>query len=109
MGMSERQIQVGFTSYMKGFHPDVIYYHVPNETAKHKVAEGVKKGIPDCIIDEPAGIYCGLRIELKTHKGVLSEAQGEMGERFKEKGYQFLVCYSLEEAKNAVNDYLSMG
>jgi hypothetical protein len=105
---SERQIQVGFTSFMNGHYKDVIYYHVPNETAKHKVPEGVKAGIPDCIIDEARGIYNGLRIELKKHNGTLTEAQKRMRVRFIEKGYHWETCYSLEEAKNAVNDYMSL-
>lgn len=108
MTMTERQIQIGFTSFMKGFYPDVIYYHVPNETAKHKVSEGVKAGIPDCIIDEPMGIYSGLRIELKKHNGTLTKAQKDMGERFTDKGYRWETCYSLEAAKDAIKYYMSL-
>jgi hypothetical protein len=108
MMATERQIQIAFTSFMSSWYPNVIYYHVPNEKAKTIVPEGVKKGVADCIIDEPMGIYSGLRLELKTEKGTLTSHQKKFGEMWISKGYHWEVCYGLEQAKDAVKRYMSL-
>jgi hypothetical protein len=75
------------------------------EAAKLK-REGVRKGVPDLMLSYPNKSYPGLYIEMKFGDGVLSKEQNEIKEMLTLVGYKVSVCYSFEEAKQVIEDYL---
>ena len=67
--------------------------------------EGMKAGIPDVAIMIPSSPYHGMFIEFKIHPNKPTEEQLLMIGRLR--GYYCVrVCYSLEEAMEAVREYL---
>src|SRR5216684_1367533 len=98
--------------YLKWLHA------IPNANSHKQVAEGVRAGIADLFLPVPiqtqwAKMYAGLYIELKTEKrrkeknGGLSEDQIEFGKYAIDIGYEWYVCYSWEEAKDRILEYLA--
>jgi hypothetical protein len=54
----------------------------------------------------PYSGYHGLFIELKSKNGRLSEYQKTWVDNLNDRAYKAVVCYSLDEAINAVREYL---
>ena len=79
--------------------------------AKRMRAEGVKSGVPDIFLpvstNELEDYECGLWIEMKVGKNKPSEQQKWWLEQLEKQGYVTRVCYSAEEAIEAIEDYLS--
>lgn len=89
----------------------VLWWHYPAEIkakpqymAKRK-SLGVKAGVPDIMILENRGIYCGLAIELKTKYNKVSDKQESFLEALKMRGWYTKVCYSFEEFEEVFNFY----
>lgn len=100
-------------------------FAIPNGGKRDKItagnlkAEGVKAGVPDIFLpvmygptqDSPHG---GLFIEMKkpaskpkhTGKGGVRATQTEYHRFLEEQGYAVVVCYSWEEARDAIIAYL---
>ena len=70
-------------------------------------AEGVKKGVSDICLPYNCGGNCGLYIEMKKEKGVVSAEQKEFGEFVKSQHFCFKVCYSWFEAVAVLKQYLN--
>jgi hypothetical protein len=68
---------------------------------------GACPGTPDIQIIEPNGIYRGLWIEMKVGKNKPSDLQLDFMRKLELRVYKTAVCYSLDEAINVVNDYLT--
>lgn len=113
-----------------------LLYHIPNGSmlGDHKQARiiraemlrlaGVQPGVPDCFLAVPrisgggpnieARYFPGLYIEFKAPKwrerrnGGLSCAQQEFISYALARGYQCRVCYSWEEGRDAVVEYLNI-
>lgn len=77
-------------------------------------AEGVKPGVADIFFPYPCYVYHGLYIEMKkpaekpvnsTSKGGLSDKQIEFASDMKKLMYSCVVCYSWQEAVNALKQY----
>lgn len=77
--------------------------------------QGVKAGVSDLFLAYPllcssfpitAYSHCGLWLELKSKKGKLSDAQQEWLHLMHNVGYATVIAYSLEEAKQAILDYV---
>lgn len=99
-----------------------LLFAIPNgglrdmrEAAKLK-REGVRRGFPDLMLAYPkvcvyeAGLiqFCpGLVIEMKFGNGSLSDYQHDFIEMLELIGYKVSVCYSFEEAKQAIEEYLN--
>jgi len=89
-----------------------VTFHIPNGgfrnliEAKILKSEGVKSGVPDIFLAMPCSGFHGLFIEMKSHKGVLSQNQKEMQSRLNAFNYKVVTCYSWFEAKDAILDYL---
>lgn len=92
------------------------FYATPAQKAKMK-AEGLRSGVGDICL--PVGGKCdamswyrGLFIEMKieakrrSKNGGLSDEQKEFGEFVIGQGYQFVICYSWLEARDAILKYL---
>jgi hypothetical protein len=69
--------------------------------------EGVKRGVPDLLLPIARKGRHGLFIELKTATGRTTPEQREMIEQLRADGYAVEVCHGWEQARLAVEDYLS--
>lgn len=111
---SETQIHQSVMKYIR-MHPHLEKYviHIPNQgkrsykTANLFKSMGMKAGIPDLFIAYPSRGYHGAWIELKSQKGKLSEHQRDFLELMKSQNYFTSVCYSFDEAIEAILTYLA--
>lgn len=89
-----------------------LLFAIPNGEQRTAVtgarlkAAGVKAGIPDIFLPVARNGFHGLWIELKIHKGVVSEKQHEWLDLLSKQGYATRVCFGWEEARNALLEYL---
>ena len=113
----EGQQQKLFFQWLQFQYPEVFThaFHVPNGGHRNKVtgaklkAEGVKAGVPDIVVALPKGEYSGLYIEFKAarpYSAAVSQTQKEWLERLNKAGYKAVVCRGVEEAKNAIFNYV---
>lgn len=111
---TERQIQIQCVSWFRHKYPEAsgVFMAIPNGsarnpwTAKNLKDEGVLSGAPDLLLLVPRHGYASLCIEMKKPGGKVSDAQKAFktaSERFLNK---YVVCYSLDEFKQIVADYL---
>lgn len=94
-------------------YPDLkLLHHIPNGgnrdaiEGRHLKQQGVRAGVPDLDLPVPRSKYHGLRIEMKTDKGKLSEAQEWWIRELNAQDYMAVVCRSWEEAVRVIQDYL---
>lgn len=83
-------------------------YHPVNESKWNRwdnIFMGNSKGVPDIIIDYPKGKYHGMRIEIKTKKGIISEKQKLWVDRLNKYYYYTVIIRSTEEAMYHLNRY----
>ena len=114
--MSESDQQIAFFQWLELNllkHPAyLLIYAVPNGGQRHIAVatklkkEGVKAGVWDIAVDWPSGGYHGLRIEMKHGKNKLTEQQEVWGVRYREAGYDTVVCYDWMSAVEALKSYL---
>ena len=69
--------------------------------------QGIKKGHPDLIIEEPSGNYQILFIELKTMSGRLKDCQKKWLKKKKEQGYAVSVAYGYFDTIYKIKKYLA--
>lgn len=101
---TEEQIQGAVAEYLDAALPDdAVWMHVPNGGHRHPAVAaklkwlGVKPGVPDIFI-----VWRGrsIFIELKAHKGTLSDAQKAMQQRLVLSGaVVFEVARSVDEVE----------
>lgn len=124
---SEYQISIAFVDYVAKVHPDLIedLIKIDNENkcswaeGKRKKAQGKRKGASDYFLAHPMrrrkqdkmgaiGWYwvSGLWLELKRKDGKESPEQRKFGERMKHKGYEYKCVYSIDEAIEALEEYI---
>lgn len=96
-------------------------YAIPNGGFRHIaeaakfVATGTRAGVPDICLPKPWGKYAGCYIELKkesrrnTKNGGCSQEQLDYLEYLTSAGYYCEVCYSWEEARDILINYLEGG
>ena len=110
----EHQLQVACVQWFKLQHPQCRHnlFAVPNGGRRDKVtgaklkAEGVKAGVADLILLKPNSRYHALLIEMKTRQGRQSQSQRDWQRDITRDGYKYVVCRSLPEFIETVNDYL---
>jgi len=103
-----------FTKY-----PQLMWmFAIPNGGSRHiaeatkMVAGGTRSGVWDIFFPAPKGYYFGCFIEMKQEKyrnhknGGLSQDQIEFGDYCLGAGYCCKVCYSWEEARDVLINYL---
>jgi len=89
-----------------------LTFHIPNggrrnaEEGAHLKAQGVTAGVPDIFMAIPTEAYPGLFIEFKAGKNKATAMQAAFIARLREAGYRVDVCYSYEEARTIVIEYL---
>lgn len=103
-----------WASYFENRVPELsLMFAVPNGGKRHigvaikMKAEGVKAGVPDIVLPVPRKGFHGMFIEMKNgKKGKVADNQKWWLQRLSEQGYNCVVCYSYEEAKDAISEYL---
>jgi hypothetical protein len=91
-----------------------IMFAIPNGgkrnivTATKLKAEGVKSGVPDIFLAYPSLHAHGLFIEMKSPNGKVSTNQREWIGALSASGYMCSVCYSFDEAKKVICEYLDI-
>ena len=112
--LSERQIQIQCVSYFRMKYPEAsgVFFSVPNGgarnawTAKNLKDEGALSGVSDLLLLVPRHGYAGLCIEMKKPGGSMSESQKAFKRAVEGFKYKYVVCYSLDEFKRLIADYL---
>ena len=112
--LTERQIQIQCVSWFRLRYPEAsrVFFSVPNGgirnawTAKNLRDEGALSGAPDLVLLVPRHGYASLCIEMKKPGGKQSESQEAFQEAAKEFKNKYVVCYSFDEFKCVVEDYL---
>lgn len=91
-----------------------LMYAIPNggfrskKTAAELKAEGVKSGVCDIFLPVARCGKHGLYIEMKRAKGGrLSDSQKEFIAGVKNQGYEAIVCYGFDDAKDTILKYLN--
>jgi hypothetical protein len=69
-------------------------------------AEGVKAGVSDLFLAVPMNGFHGLWIEMKIKPNKVTESQIAWITRMAGVGYAAIVCWSCDEARLAILDYL---
>lgn len=91
-----------------------LMHHIPNggkrdaKTAINLKHEGVKAGVPDICLPVARGKFHGLYIELKVGKNKPTPKQLEWIYALEQEGYAVKVCYGWLEARETIENYLSL-
>ena len=112
--MSEHQEQVALIQWFRLQHKQFAkcLWAIPNGGVRHigtavkLKAEGGMAGVPDLFLMIPKSNWHGLFIEMKVKGGKLSDSQKEFMGLATLMGYQAVVCYGFESAKDAITEYL---
>jgi len=108
---SEHKLQVQCVKWFRYQYPHYLIFSIPNERKVSPIAgkrfkdAGRVAGIPDLFLAFPSYNYHGLFIEMKSDKGKLNENQKAI-QKILSINYKVVTCYSFNEFKNVVNDYL---
>lgn len=70
--------------------------------------EGLKPGVPDMCLPVARNGYHGLYLENKFGRNKPSPEQEWWLDRLAEQGYLAIVCWSFEEAREAICEYLGL-
>lgn len=113
MKQREETFQEAVAKYMALQYPRILFFHVPNGgkrdvvTAVKLKRQGVRRGIPDCIIEAPRRGFHGLRVELKVNGNYLEPEQKEVINYYNENGYFATMVRTFDEFKQIVDEYLN--
>ncbi len=118
--MSEHTEQCALFQWAKVMeprHPQLaLMFAIPNggkrKSGWWEKAEGLKSGVPDIFLAVPRQFITyslsGLFIEMKFGKNKTSKKQKGWIDALIDEGYAVEVCYSFEEAKQAIIGYLGL-
>ena len=93
-------------------YPNHVLFSIPNGGARNKIeaavlkGEGVLSGCADLFLACSSGFDNGMFIEMKSEKGRQTESQKLFEKKVCLFGYKYVVCRSLDEFINEVNEYL---
>lgn len=111
----EQEAVIQWATLMRNARPELLnLYHVPNEGKRSKAEAarqqrlGLRRGVPDLILDYPKGIYHGLRVEMKVKPNKTTADQEAWLERLACAGYCVAVCYSAQEAIETIQAYIML-
>lgn len=110
----ESKIQIACVNWFRYKYPQYkkILFSVPNGGVRNSITgailkmEGALSGVSDLILLKPNRFYGCLCIEMKQPKGRQQESQKEWQKAVESVGNKYVVCRSLDEFMNAVEDYL---
>lgn len=114
MKHEEDNIQAAFFTWLRRYRKDLaeVAYAVPNggyrktKEGRRLIRQGVKSGVADVNISQPARGYHGLYIEFKYGDNSLSEEQEIFRKAVVKRGYRYAICFSAADAIQEVNYYL---
>lgn len=75
------------------------------QQAGRRAKMGVRAGVCDLALDVAKGGYHGLKIEMKSAKGRVSDLQQMYIDEVRREGYAAVVCHSADEAIKVLRDY----
>lgn len=120
----EQAALFAWAAAMEGQYPELgLLFAIPNGGARHPAvaamlkAEGVRAGVPDCLLPAPrpdrtgnGRTWHGMFLELKRsdHTNHPSPVQRDWLERLRAQGYLCIVAYGADEAISAISHYLGM-
>lgn len=111
----EHRIQCACVKWFRYQYPKCarLLYAVPNGSRRDAITgkilkdEGVLRGVSDLNLDIANRFYHGLRIEMKTPKGVQSKEQKDFQTEIEAQGFKYIVCRSLDQFVREVTIYMS--
>lgn len=120
----EHDMQVRCVNWFREKYPEYSNLFFANgnggyrsqKTAKAMKAEGILSGVPDLTLALPNKTYHSLYIEMKRSsvgkkgqiigKGKTSERQDEVINALRNAGFKVEICYSFDQFKTIINDYI---
>ena len=113
-GDEEHRIQKSCVRWFRLQYPQManLLFAIPNGGARSKREGGVKKaegmtaGVSDLILLRSNKQFGALCIEMKTKDGKQSESQKKWQKLAEKYGSKYIVCRSLDEFIESINDYL---
>lgn len=108
----ESEIQAACVKWFRYQHPDKVLFSIPNggfrryQTAVRLRKEGALAGVPDLFLAAANKTYHGLFIEMKFGSGKQTDNQLKISDRLMIAGYDVVVCRSVDEFMEAVENYL---
>ncbi len=110
------QIQIiNWAQWHTGKHPELKWlHHIPNGGSRNKLEArklkemGVKAGVSDLFLPYPKGCYHGMYIEMKFGNNRHTDKQKEFLADMAETGYFVVTCYSYEDAKKVLEEYVTL-
>lgn len=115
MNHPESQLQRACVKWFRLQHRDIAknlisipngYRTTPSQANIAKL-EGLVSGASDLYLFIPNKHYHGLCIEMKTPKGRQSENQKEWQLCVEKVGYKYVICRSIDDFRQTIDDYLS--
>ena len=114
MNQPEHELQKAAFRYFRLRFPHLRlnYFSVPNgsfrnlSTARKLKAEGTLAGVADTILMVPNAEYHGLAIEFKIKPRKPSPEQIEWLDNIAKHGYKTAICYTFDEFKQTIEEYL---
>ena len=109
----EKHEQMAFCAYLA--LKKIPYFAIPNGGSRNALEalslskQGVSPGVPDLMIPVVSGEYHGLFIEMKRKGGTVKDVtkhQKEWHKTLLGNGYCVVVCFGVQEAMEAVQDYI---
>lgn len=115
MNHPESQLQRACVMWFRLQHSDIAknLVSIPNGyrttplQAKIAKMEGLTSGASDLFLFMPNKHYHGLCIEMKTPKGRQQESQKEWQWCVEKVGYKYVICRSIDDFRQIIDDYLS--
>ena len=112
---TEQIMVIQWAQYNQNRYPCLKWlHHCPNGGSRNHAEAvklkqmGVKSGISDLCLPYPAGIYCGLYIEMKYGDNRLQNTQKEFLKDMSETGHFVATCYTAEAAVDVFKKYLKL-
>jgi len=112
MNHKESKIQQACVRWFRYVHPTKLLFAIPNGGRRNLIeavrmkAEGVTPGVADLFLMFGNGEHYGLFIEMKQGKGKQTEHQLGFQAYCNANKYKYVVCRSLDEFMNEINNYL---
>lgn len=115
MAQHERIDHINTVNWFKHHFPELDddFHHFANERrctpqeGRMLKRMGVKRGVYDFLLAIPLNGKAGLWIELKVGKNKPTKEQMEFGERKRQRGYDAVVVWGAEGAREAIKAYLT--
>lgn len=109
----ESELQQACVTWFRLQHPTKLLFAIPNGGQRSKVeakimmGEGVVPGVADLQLLFGNGQYFSLFIEMKAGKNTQTDDQKEFQAYCDRNKFKYVVCKSVDEFINEVNDYLN--